>query len=227
MRRQSVTLRLPPVFKTDLDDWPGGIRQQYQVLAKCPLPDDETFVTTVLRGASGSAGSGSLKLQEETVDKGDAVVRYDGEGVVGLSFPTADAIRELKSASAQCDADEGKCCVILNPQWTAQGSQVISDFGIGPFARRNYDYIDTFVPTFVCKQIRMEQRDVLVLRAFPAGFDAFALGEAGEGFTHLGSFGDAEPDYAALKDALSAAFGEKSLLQRLASEVKWNADNLQ
>ena len=30
---QSITLNLPLIGATDLDDWPGGIRQQYGALA--------------------------------------------------------------------------------------------------------------------------------------------------------------------------------------------------
>jgi hypothetical protein len=41
VKRQSVELLLPLIGATDLDDWPGGIRQQFKAAA--PLVESEVL----------------------------------------------------------------------------------------------------------------------------------------------------------------------------------------
>jgi hypothetical protein len=43
--------------------------------------------------------------------------------------------------------------LLVNPQWTS--GNVVSDFGIGPWRRRNEDFVASFEQTYVLKQMRI------------------------------------------------------------------------
>ena len=226
MLRQRVALELPPVFASGLDDWPGGVRQQYTVLAECPLPDGGTFMSTVLDGASGGV-SVAGERSKTVLDLGDAVVEHVSEQAWTVSFPTADTLRTVRQAAEICDR-QGTACVLVNPQWSAQGSQVISDFGVGPWAAQAYDFLDSFEPVFVFRKARLEGRQVAVLRAYPGDFEAFVIQSPEDGGdVHLGSFGARDPTFDDLKAALERMFGPISVFERLRMEAEWNAKNVQ
>ena len=43
--------------------------------------------------------------------------------------------------------------LLVNPQWTS--GNLVSDFGIGPWRRRNEDFVASFEQTYVLKQMRI------------------------------------------------------------------------
>ena len=176
-------------------------------------------------GAGGVGGSAGLS--KTVLDVGDAVVEYVSEQAWAVSFPTAETLPAVREAADVCER-RGAACVLVNPQWSAQGSQVISDFGVGPWAARSYEFLDTFCPVFVFRKVRLEGRQVAVLRAFPDGFEAFAI-QAPEdgGDVHIGSFGERDPSFEDLKAALERKFGPVSVFERLRMEAEWNAKNIQ
>ena len=57
IRRQSVELLLPLIGATDLDDWPGGIRQQF----KSASPLVESILRTVKQARSYSVSVSQSK----------------------------------------------------------------------------------------------------------------------------------------------------------------------
>ena len=43
--------------------------------------------------------------------------------------------------------------LLVNPQWTS--GNLVSDFGIGPWRRRNEEFVASFEQTYVLKQMRI------------------------------------------------------------------------
>ena len=41
----------------------------------------------------------------------------------------------------------GSMLLMVNPQWNESG-QIVSDFGIGPWKKKAYDFLDTFEPSY-------------------------------------------------------------------------------
>jgi hypothetical protein len=80
---------------TDIDDWPGGIRQQF----KAAMPMVESILRTVkqLEGLRGP-------LKSEIWDQGDGFACWKGSNIAAVLFPTAATITmskvidELKNA---------------------------------------------------------------------------------------------------------------------------------
>ena len=48
--------------------------------------------------------------------------------------------------------------VLVNPQWTK--GNLVSDFGIGPWRRRNEEFVGSFQQTYVLKQMRISGDNV-------------------------------------------------------------------
>lgn len=48
--------------------------------------------------------------------------------------------------------------VLVNPQWTK--GNLVSDFGIGPWRRRNEEFVASFQQTYVLKQMRISGDNV-------------------------------------------------------------------
>ena len=67
---QAVELNLPLIGATDLDDWPGGIRQQYRALAP--------MVSGIL---DAFAPSGKANITQRVIEDGDAVVEVTADKV--------------------------------------------------------------------------------------------------------------------------------------------------
>ena len=119
LRRCRVELLLPLIGATDLDDWPGGVRQQGQ--AAKPL------VAELIRGL----GLPAPPPRARVLDDADSIVLWQSPSLSAVVFPTAETLPELK-ALAKADAAP---LLLVNPQW--RDGQVVSDFGLGPWRRAN------------------------------------------------------------------------------------------
>lgn len=102
-----VELPLPVTGGTELDDWPGGIRQKAQTLSLM-LPS--TFTTL---NFSSSARSISTFLNGESGVE-DCVAVWSHENLRLVSFPTPEAIDEIKEMTA---SNPSIVVCLLNPQF--------------------------------------------------------------------------------------------------------------
>ena len=75
--RQRVEIILPLIGATDIDDWPGGIRQQFK--AAQPMVED---ILVQLKNLPGLEGPLSAKI----IDDADAVGAWSGENVSLVLF---------------------------------------------------------------------------------------------------------------------------------------------
>lgn len=210
--RQRVELLLPLIGATDLDDWPGGIQQQF----KAVLP----MVETIMKGLKATEGMAG-PLAAEIIDQGDAVGQWKGDKLAAVVFPTGQTLKAVKSLAQ----DEKRAVLMINPQW--QGGQVISDFGIGPWRKANEEFVDSFQDVYFFKQIRITGDDCRVLRSYPGKWQVHVVDA--EGNAPCIAIEDSKPSYARLQEVLATVPGSKSSQtwdERLRSEFQFNNDSL-
>lgn len=86
VHRQRLELLLPLIGATDLDDWPGGIRQQFKAA--------QPMVESLLRSLKqDQALQGSLS--SSILDQGDAVGAWIGPKLAAILFPTAETLKQV------------------------------------------------------------------------------------------------------------------------------------
>jgi hypothetical protein len=86
--RQRLLLLLPLIGATDLDDWPGGTRQQWT--AAKPMV---SAIVSELQRASGAPAA----IVQKVLDDGDAVVQLSTPRHTAVVFPTADTLGEVRA----------------------------------------------------------------------------------------------------------------------------------
>ena len=125
-KQLAIEFTLPLIGATDLDDWPGGIGSSTRLLA-----DGGRAAETDRHGRERGRG------QAEIVDDADAVVVLSTAGAKVIMFPTAETLGDLKASRKRTLA----CCHINNQIRTNDdGSNLISDLGIGPWRRRTRSF---------------------------------------------------------------------------------------
>ena len=82
----SIEFNLPLIGATDLDDWPGGVRQQYQAIAP--------MVGELLKNIGTDE---KADVRQRIIEDADAVVVLSTEGAQAMVFPTAETLPELKN----------------------------------------------------------------------------------------------------------------------------------
>lgn len=214
LTRLQLELLLPLIGATDLDDWPGGIQQQFK--AATPV------VSTLLEGLIDT----QELAQENTtktyiLDDGDAVGVWESEKVVLVLFPNADCLEKVKTL----DNESGRLLLLVNPQW--QGGQVISDFGFGAQRKQREEFVTRFNIVYYLKQLRILGEDVRVLKCYPGKWQIFVVDSKGD--SDCIAVEDGKPSYNKLQDLLRSREGSKagqSWFGRLLGELKFNQDSL-
>lgn len=215
VRRQQLELLLPLIGATDIDDWPGGVRQQF----KAVLP----MVESILQGLKGTPELQG-PLQASIWDQGDAVGAWLGDKLVAVVFPTPETLPQATQA-AGVDADEGKLALLINPQW--QPGQVISDFGFGAKRRDCENFLGAFQDVYYLRQQRISGDEILVLRSYPDPWQVHLIkARGGDEFIHSQ---ETKPSYRELEAILKGIQGSSSSqtwAQRLRSEFAFNRESL-
>lgn len=216
MKRQHVELLLPLIGATDLDDWPGGIRQQF----KSAQPLVESILRT-LKQVEGLQGP----LDAALWDEGDAVGSWVGQKLALILFPSASTMDKLK-ALAKRGGTGPDLLIIVNPQWETKGL-LLSDFGFGPWRAESEALVTSLKPSYQFKQMRVYGDDLRILKAYPGQWQVHALDRAGG--SQLVAAQDDQPTYKQVESMLKARPSSKmnmSLVDRLKDEWQWNQDSL-
>jgi hypothetical protein len=131
IRLQRVELLLPLIGATDLDDWPGGIQQQFK--AAQPMVEKLLLKLKMEPGLEG-------RLNPSFLDTGDAVALWSSENISCAVFATGETLPAIRK-----DSEGKKLTVVINPQWNASSGpasgNIFSDFGFGQV--RIYAYMKT------------------------------------------------------------------------------------
>ncbi|EIE25438.1 hypothetical protein COCSUDRAFT_13233, partial [Coccomyxa subellipsoidea C-169] len=211
VKRQRIELLLPLIGATDLDDWPGGIRQQFKA--------GQPMVESLLRSLKkDEALQGPLSAR--ILDQGDAVGAWTSPRLAAILFPTPETLKQA------CTCGQMPCdTLMINPQW--QPGNLVNDFGIGPWRRRSEDFVASFEEVYILKQMRIAGDNVRLLRTYPGGWQVYLApeGQAPELITVL----DTRPSYKELEDLLRATEGSnagKTWVERIKGEFAFNKDSL-
>lgn len=215
--RLEIDLLLPLIGATDLDDWPGGIKQQY--LAAEPLVGK--LLRSFLEGAPSSAFGG---CKPRVIDDGDAVVAWESDQVALVLFPTAETLPEIQRIG---NSFPDRPLLLVNPQW--QPGQVISDFGFGAKRKAAEEFLSTFEFVYGLKTSRIRSADVRILKCFPGKWQVHLA--KSDGSTTCLSLEDKRPSYKRLEEILKQEErknndGSQGWLQRIVTEFNFNKDSL-
>jgi len=214
---QSVEMNLPLIGATDLDDWPGGVAQQYLALAP--------MLNELLKTLNASKEN----TKQRSIEDGDAIYALTLANDVVVTFPTAEVLNDLRDIEKQ----KYRLKVIANPQWnTTGGSNIISDFGIGPWKKRAEDFIDKFEVTYYLREQRIQGEIVRTLKVYPHPWQVFALAPDATNkivAEPLGTF-ERRPLYDELKKILESREGSIAAMnwvERAKREATFNAKSLE
>ncbi|CAL5219287.1 g1091 [Coccomyxa viridis] len=218
VRRQQLELLLPLIGATDLDDWPGGIRQQFK--AASPM------VEGLLKGLK-KEDQLQGPLSSKVLDQGDAVGAWFGKDQGGplaaILFATSETLKQVREI-AENVGDSG-LTLLINPQW--QAGNLVSDFGVGPWRRRSEDLVASFEDVYTLKQIRISGDNIKILHTYPGGWQVYIApdGQKPQLLTVL----DQRPSYKALQEVLRDTEGSssgKTWVEKLRSEFAFNRDSI-
>ncbi|KAG2447762.1 hypothetical protein HYH02_007220 [Chlamydomonas schloesseri] len=215
IKRQRLELSLPLIGATDLDDWPGGIRQQF----KAAQPMVESILRTV-KQVEGLQGP----LAANIWDQGDAVGAWTGKNLACVLFPTASTLDRLNKLCTGPDAPE--LVLIVNPQWETRGN-LVSDFGFGARKEASERFIASFADTYSLRQWRVYGDQLRTLRAYPNRWQVHLV--QGRNASECIATREAAPSYqeieALLRDRPDAMMN-KSIFDRIQTEFRFNEESL-
>lgn len=213
--RQRVEIILPLIGATDIDDWPGGIRQQFK--AAQPMVED---ILVQLKNLPGLEGPLSAKI----IDDADAVGAWSGENVSLVLFPTAETIGDLRRITEATK----KLQVIVNPQWNTEGN-VINDFGVLPWVRQPaLELVKSFKDTYIVKQLRINGDNTRWIYFHGYGWKVSVVRGPKEMTTVLTS--QVKPTYKEVEDELRKlpwTMSSKGLFDRIQAEAEFNRKSLE
>ncbi|GLJ51696.1 hypothetical protein SUGI_1098740 [Cryptomeria japonica] len=214
LTRLQLEVLLPLIGATDLDDWPGGIQQQF----KAAMP----VVSSLLNGLiEGEAAADDSAYQKYFLDEGDATGVWEQAKIALVLFPTAESLPSIENLAKVND----RPLLLLNPQW--QAGQVISDFGFGEQRKQREKFVQSFSNVYFLKQIRILGEDVRLLKSYPGIWQVFVIEKGGN--IECIATEEEKPSYKRLQDILKERKGgvaNKGWFGRLMDELKFNQDSL-
>ena len=201
IHRQTVRLLLPLIGATELDDWPGGSRQQMEAAeplvrtiletvasaadAAAAADDVNSGGSSFTTSSRSSSSSSSSSIQKVLLDASEGVsallvqATKARDDACAVLLPTAETVTAT-TASSLYSLDEqvgpSRTLFLVNPQWRRR-----SDFGQSIFGTddRAADYAETFVPTFSLTSLICEGESIRVLRTYPGPWRVFLRQENG------------------------------------------------
>jgi hypothetical protein len=215
----SVEFNLPLIGATDLDDWPGGVRQQYQAIA----PMCGELLKTI--GTDDKAD-----IRQRVVEDADAVVVLTTESSQAMVFPTAETLPELKNLAGK-DKKSGPL-VVVNSQIRTNddGSNLISDLGFGPWKKKNEEFLAQFEMVYWLSEQRIQGETVRLLKSYQQPWQLFVLTEMTADMEPecVQTF-EKRPTYKELEKLLMSREGSvaaMSIIDRVKREAQFNATSV-
>jgi len=222
---QKIELLLPLIGATDLDDWPGGIQQQFK--AAVPLVEQLLKQLKTLPGLEG-------RLDAALLDDGDAVAAWTGNNLAAIVFPMAETLDEVQKIIDRMNkkntsiATKKPLVLIINPQWTTEG-QVISDFAFPPWKKAAREKLAaSFRETYIYKETRMNGDLVRLLCSYPQGWQVNVATSPKDNECVMQSV--EYPNYQEIDKLLRSldwTMSSKGLMDRLQAEVEFNKRSLE
>eukprot|EP00471_Norrisiella_sphaerica_P000426 CAMPEP_0184487956 /NCGR_PEP_ID=MMETSP0113_2-20130426/10436_1 /TAXON_ID=91329 /ORGANISM="Norrisiella sphaerica, Strain BC52" /LENGTH=239 /DNA_ID=CAMNT_0026870399 /DNA_START=383 /DNA_END=1102 /DNA_ORIENTATION=- len=204
--RQQVELLLPLIGATDLDDWPGGIRQQF----KAASPMCESILRN-LRRELGFAGTFTPTI----LDDGDATAAWESEKITAILFPTAETMDYIKNAVGK---GSDRLVLLINPQWNKGGSNFVSDFGWGAAKEATEKLLSTFEFTYSFEQRKQGGANIKLIRSYPKPWKVMVT-EDDQNFDVIGE-AEKRPSYKDVELMLKTAYPDQNIFSRFLKEIE-------
>ncbi|GAB5357327.1 hypothetical protein AAMO2058_000365200 [Amorphochlora amoebiformis] len=207
---QRIELMLPLIGATDLDDWPGGIRQQFK--AARPM------VEQILLGLRRELQTSQM-LEGSILDQGDATASWENDKITAVLFPTAETVSYIDQAVKK-GAD--RLVLLINPQWNKGGSNFVSDFGWGKKKADAEGLINSFEFSYSFEQRKQGGANIKILRQYPDDWQAMVT----EDDRHFDLIGTTEnrPSYQTVEGMLKKAYPDEDIFSRFVKELKEKND---
>lgn len=199
---------LPLIGATDLDDWPGGIRQQFKAVS----PMCESILKGI-RAHMRFAGSFSPRI----LDEGDATVAWESERCTAILFPTAESTNYISKTTEKGD---DHIIILINPQWNKGGSNFISDFGWGPAKTKAEKLVDSFEYTYSFEQRKQGGANIKFLKAYPEDWNILVT-EDDRQFEVIGTT-NKRPEYKEVEGMLKKSYPNENIFSRFQKEIMKN-----
>lgn len=213
LRKQRCHLALPPIYRSDLDDWPGGDAQRLLVLT--PLVE-----RLLLRLGGTGLSSGVLDAADE-----QHVRFFRTSSHLAIVLGSADSLAAVRRMAS---ANEELTLLLINCEWAQ------ADFGLLPFLRSASSRADErfaaeLTETFSLRDSRIRGQDLQILRAFPAGWRVYATTAAGSATAMINEL-PTSPETGALEKLVTslgdASIANADVMKRLKAEFDFNKDSL-
>ena len=211
----SVEFNLPLIGATDLDDWPGGVRQQYQAIAP--------MVGELLKSIGTNE---KADVTQRVVEDADAVVVLTTEGAQAMVFPTAETLPELKSLAGKSKKSGALAVVNSQIRTNNDGSNLISDLGIGPWKKKNEEFLAQFEMVYWLSEQRIQGETVRLLKSYQQPWQLYVLTEmTADSEPECVQTFDERPSYQELEKLLMSREGSvaaMSIIDRVKREAQFN-----
>eukprot|EP00274_Cyanoptyche_gloeocystis_P004510 CAMPEP_0196653728 /NCGR_PEP_ID=MMETSP1086-20130531/3376_1 /TAXON_ID=77921 /ORGANISM="Cyanoptyche gloeocystis , Strain SAG4.97" /LENGTH=320 /DNA_ID=CAMNT_0041985069 /DNA_START=86 /DNA_END=1048 /DNA_ORIENTATION=- len=133
--RVSMEIPLPLIGKSDLDDWPGGISQQY-IAAK-----------PVIKEFLSGFPSGTGHVPNSLLDIPDSVAVWKTNELILIVFPSSDCLKKVRGVVEEAASVP---VVLLNVQWRRE------DFGWGKAKEEAVSFVDSFALVYSFKPVQVK-----------------------------------------------------------------------
>lgn len=170
--RHTVRFLLPLIGATELDDWPGGARQQRE--AALPLVQDLLS---------------SVQEQPRLIvlDESDGVAALLTEGATpaddtcSVLLPTPESVQTTRE-SLEAQVGPRRNLLFVNPQWRRRSDFSSRGWLVGGTGNNNeaVDYVESFPPTFSLTSLLCEGESIRVLRTYPGPWRVYVRSSADE-----------------------------------------------
>lgn len=170
-------------------------------------------------------------VKQRVVEDGDAVVVLTTSGAAAMVFPTAETLPDLKSLVK--GNKKAEPIVLVNNQINNKndGSNVISDLGIGPWKRKNEEFLAQFELAYWLSEQRIEGETVRLLKCWSHPWQVYVLTDMDADNTEpeCVKVFEEKPSYKELKSVLQAREGSvaaMSIYDRVVREAQFNATSV-
>jgi len=236
--RQQINLLLPVEQRrdnymfTESMDYPENASAIYETAG--------LIATSIIKQLGVTERVESKRIDNDGVD-GEPVGLFTTKSneVIVIMLPTADVLNQLKEIEKN---KKDSTVIFMNPMWRTKGN-IVSDFGIGPWRKRNEEFVAKFKSVYSLTEQRIGAASTLdpatndymglggvarILFAYPGPRQVFAIGKDGSS-DMLATF-PSVPEYKQLEDVFQTsraslnktrrADGEESEEQRLETMIQ-------
>lgn len=180
--RHIIRLLLPIIGATELDDWPGGSRQQIE--AAYPLVEEIIKeITKKLSSSSNNNNNNDIVIQSSVIDESDGVIALfvqaenSKDDSCTILLPTADTLSNVIYKKIDKEVGSNRNLILINPQWRRKTDFSNTNNG-NPFSWMGGDkngdkatvinYIEQqYIPTFTLTNMICEGETIRIVRAYP------------------------------------------------------------